>query len=364
MLRIFLHTVVWIGGVIFLLSSCEQAKQKIALNEIQVIGSHNSYKIAIEKPLWDYLYSVDSARAISLQYGHIPILEQLELGLRNLELDVFYDPLGGHFSNPKGLRIVQSIGGKSLPYDENEKLKEPGLKMFHIQDIDFRSHHLLFKDALKEIKKWSDKNPKHTPVFVLINTKDQKVEDLIEPLLFSKAALDSLDMEIKRVFNENQLITPDWVRGDFETLEEAILTKAWPDLNESKGRFLFVLDENSEKINSYLGGHASLKRRVLFTNSKEGNPEAAFRIINDPLKDFDYIKDLVSRGYIVRTRADSGTKESRNNDYRRFEKAKASGAQIISTDYYIPATLYKSSFKVSFENNSYERVKINKDVQE
>lgn len=333
-------------------------KSELRLNEIQVIGSHNSYKIAIEKPLWETLCQMDSAKASSLQYGHISIKKQLELGLRNLELDVFYDPQGGYFSNPKGLELVRESGVEPKEYDTEQKLAEPGLKMFHIQDVDFRSHHLLFKDALKVMKQWSDQNTNHTPIFVLMNTKDQKVKGTRDPLLFTKKAFDSLDNEIRSVFSEEDLITPDYVRGDFETLEEAVLSNGWPNLENVNGHFLFVLDEKEEKISSYLEGHPSLKGRVLFVNSPEGNPEAAFRIINNPIRDFDHIKDLVEKGYLVRTRADAGTKESRTNDYTKFEKAKESGAQVISTDYYIPTNLYQSDFKISFENNSYERKKI------
>jgi len=54
------------------------------LNDIQVIGSHNSYKVAIERPILDYLFKLDSATGRSLQYEHPPFTEQLELGLRNL----------------------------------------------------------------------------------------------------------------------------------------------------------------------------------------------------------------------------------------------------------------------------------------
>ncbi|MGQ1909190.1 phosphatidylinositol-specific phospholipase C1-like protein [Marinifilum sp. RC60d5] len=341
--------------IVLIASACR--KNEVRLNDIQVIGSHNSYKIAIEKPLWNYLAKVDSAKAMSLQYGHISIKKQLELGLRNVELDVFNDPQGGHFSNPKGLELIRESGVEPKEYDSEQKLAEPGLKMFHIQDIDFRSHHLLFKDCLKMMKKWSDENPDHTPIFVLMNTKDQKVKGTRDPLPFTKEALDSLDKEINSVFSNDDLITPDLVRGDFESLEEAVLTNGWPKLDEVNGRFIFVLDEKEEKINHYLEGHPSLKGRVLFVNSPEGNPEAAFRIINNPIRDFDYIKSLVEKGYLVRTRADAGTKESRTLDYTRFEKAKESGAQVISTDYYIPTKLYKSPFRVAFENSTYERIK-------
>ena len=341
--------------LVFAFVGCKS--NNVALNNIQVIGSHNSYKIAIEAPLYDYLHTLESKKMESLQYTHISLEEQLNLGLRNLELDVFYDPKGGHFSNPKGLEIVKSLGQEPLAFDVEEKLKQPGLKMFHVQDIDFRSHHLLFKDGLKTLKKWSDNNPNHTPIIVLVNTKDQKVSQTREPLAFDKNALDALDDEIKSVLPANQLITPDDVRGDFESLEKAVLTKGWPSLNNVKGKFLFVLDEKEERINKYLLDHESLKERVLFVNSKEGNPEAGFRIVNNPVKELAYIKELVSKGYMVRTRADASTKEARTNDYEKFEKAKASGAQVISTDYYVPSTLFDSDYKVIFEDGTYEKIK-------
>ena len=353
-----------IAGVIlyialsFFSSSCERSNDDVLLNKVQVIGSHNSYKIPIENELWEYLNQAKPSKAKSLQYGHISIEDQLQLGLRSIELDIFHDPQGGRFTNPLGLEIVKEMGKNPLPYDKENKLSEPGLKMFHIQDVDFRSHHLLFKDCLKTMKAWSDKNPEHTPIFILINAKDKVIDSLnVVPLPFTVSALDSIDKEIRSVFDEDQLITPDWVRGDYNTLEEVILKEGWPELNDSKGRFLFVLDEKEEKIKRYINQQSSLKNKVMFVNIPEGNPEAAFRIINDPVKELDYIKELVGKGYLVRTRADSGTKEARTNDYTKFEKAIESGAQVISTDYYIPSMLFQSSFKVVFEDGTYERIK-------
>ncbi len=73
----------------------------------------------------------------------------------------------------------------------------------------------------------------------------------------------------------------------------------------------------------------------MFVNAKPGSPEAAFIILNDPVKYEDSIQHLVKSGYLVRTRADAGTTEARNRDYRRFEAALRSGAHFITTDYYI-----------------------------
>jgi len=98
------------------------------------------------------------------------------------------------------------------------------------------------------LKQWSDENADHIPVFVLMNTKDQKVKGTRNPLPFTKEAFDSLDKEILSVFSAEDLITPDFVRGDHESLEDAILTDDWPNLEKVKGRFLFVIDEKEEKI--------------------------------------------------------------------------------------------------------------------
>jgi len=60
------------------------------LNESQVIGSHNSYKSAMPLPILEYLKKINPRTAESLEYEHLPLSEQLNLGLRNLELDVFH----------------------------------------------------------------------------------------------------------------------------------------------------------------------------------------------------------------------------------------------------------------------------------
>ena len=321
------------------------------LNETQVIGSHNSYKSAMPTPILEYLTKINPTAAQSLEYEHLPLSEQLDLGLRNLELDVFHDPLGGKYANPKSLAMLP----ERTVFDAKKELQEPGMKLFHVQDLDVQSHHLLFKNALLELKSWSNLNPDHHPVFVLINAKDGQVPMTVSPLSFTGTALDSIDLEVRTHLGMDKLITPDLVRGDYESLETAVLAGNWPELDAVRGKFLFVLDESESKIRRYLVEKPALKNAVLFVNLKEGNPEAGFRIINDPVSNEAYIQDLVRKGYIIRTRADSDTKEARIGDYSKFEKAKASGAQVISTDYYIPSRLFPSDYSVSFENKTFER---------
>lgn len=351
----YIFYLIAIPSILFIASAFNQENEP-KLNDIQVIGSHNSYKIGIEKPLFDLLLQKDSTLS-SLEYEHIPLTDQLNLGLRSLELDIFYDPDGGYYSNPKGLKYVKNQGAQPLPFDKDNKLQKPGLKVFHVQEFDFRSHQLLFKEALEELNKWSLANDGHTPIIITINAKDGEIPQTRKPFPFNAKALKSIDEEIKKVFTENQLITPDFVRGGFATLEQAILKEGWPHLGEVKNRFLFVLDEGDEKANVYLSNFPNLEDAILFLNKEQGNPTAAFRIVNDPIKNFDKITELVAKGYMVRTRADSGTKEARTNDYKRFEKAKASGAHVITTDYYMPSTLFESDFKITFKDGTFERIR-------
>ncbi|AYN69549.1 hypothetical protein D1013_00505 [Euzebyella marina] len=347
---------VFLLGIIFISKPpLKIQNDTIKLNDIQIIGSHNSYKIAIEEPLFNLLLQKDSSLK-SLEYEHIPLNDQLNLGLRSLELDVFDDPDGSYYSNPKGLDFIKEKGLAPLPFDEEKKLQEPGLKVFHVQEFDFRSHHLLFKEALEELKIWSSSNIGHTPIIITLNAKDGQIPQTRKPFPFTAKALKNIDKEIREVFSEEQLIVPDLVRGNFNTLQEAILANGWPNLNDVKNRFMFVLDEGDTKADAYISNFPNLEGAALFVNKEEGNPTSAFRIINDPIKNFDKIKNLVSKGYLVRTRADANTKEARTNDYKRFEKAKNSGAQIITTDYYMPSKLFKSDFKVSFEDGTFEKI--------
>lgn len=323
----------------------------LKLNEIQVIGSHNSYKQSIDRALFAYLSKRDSAAMSTIDYSHISLTQQLDLGLLDLEIDLYADPEGGKYSRPLGLELVKG----QPPFDTDSVMKQPGFKVFHIPDIDFRSNCLTFKMCLQELKKWSENHPDHYPIFITMNAKDEgiKREGFNIPQKFTSSTFDSLDAEITTYLGKENVITPDMVKGKYPTLESAVLHGNWPLIKNVKGKFLFVLDETDYKIPTYIKGHPSLQGRVLFTNSLPHTPEAAVMILNNAKT--DSILSMVKKGYIVRTRADSDTKEARNNDKSTFEAACKSGAQIITTDYYQKSTHFKSDYVISFTGNTYLR---------
>jgi hypothetical protein len=255
---------------------------------------------------------------------------------------VFTDPDGGLFADPAGPRVVAQAGlpPDLPPHDPNGVLRRPGLKVFHVQDIDFRSRCLTLVACLRTIKRWSDDNPRHLPLTILLELKDDPIPDpgfgFVIPRQFGPADVDAVDREIRSVFSERQLLTPDDVRGRHPTLEDAVLKRGWPRLGEARGKVLFALDNEGEEKRLYLAGHPSLRGRVLFTSSRPGAPEAAFVKLNDPLDDGALIRDLVARGYIIRTRADADTEQARTGDTTQRDAALASGAQFVSTDYPVP----------------------------
>jgi len=326
------------------------------LNHVQVLGTHNSYHVEPRPALLQAIASFDPQAAASMEYTHRPFDEQLGLlGIRQVELDVFADPNGGLFAVPLGPIFVQGYPDPIKP-----QLLAPGLKVLHTQDIDFETRCLTFVSCLQAIKAWSDANPGHLPVMVLVQANDAVVPlppglpPLTVPAPFGAAALDQIDADIRTVFADDELITPDDVRGDRATLEQAVLNDGWPTLRESRGRLLFALDNTDLKRDLYLAGHPSLKGRVLFTDSPPGSPESAFVKVNDPLANQQYISQLVEAGYIVRTRADADTLEARFGLTARRDAALASGAQFVSTDYPEPDPDFSTGYfvEVADETNA------------
>ncbi|MBW2549125.1 MAG: hypothetical protein JRE82_18325, partial [Deltaproteobacteria bacterium] len=100
------------------------------------------------------------------------------------------------------------------------ELDEPGLKVLHTQDLDFETHCLTFQACLTSLKEWSDANPDHVPITVMVEAKEEAIDnalaetlDFTIPLEFGPEDLAALDDEILAVFPAAQLITPDDVRG-------------------------------------------------------------------------------------------------------------------------------------------------------
>ena len=306
---------------------------EVHLNEIQTVGSHNSYHLLPSEPEVKLRNSFLGDADHGLEYRHAPLPVQFQSQkVRQIELDVFLDASGGKYASPL-LRSAAGVGA----YDP--VMNQPGIKVLHVQDVDYASTCLTLKACLTQVKGWSDANPTHAPLAILLELKDEDVPfpgfTFVHPEPFNAAAMDTLDAEIRSVMSADDLITPDDIRGAHPTLQEAVTTDGWPTLGASRGKVMFLMDNGGAYRTSYLSGHPNLEGRVLFTNATAGAPDAAFVQHNDS-GDVALIQDLVQQGYVVRTRADGDTNEARANDTTARDNAFESGAQWVSTDYPVP----------------------------
>jgi hypothetical protein len=302
------------------------------VNDIVTIGTHNSYKQQIDPRIFALVSAQAPKIAPGLDYSHIPLAAQLDDGARAIEIDVAYDPKGGLFAHPLGPRLT----GVPLPAGFVETMSRPGFKVLHFQDFDFRSSCLTLTACLTILRDWSRVHPDHALILLTFNAKDDSVPQGTQALKYDAAAFDALDGEIRSVLAPSDLITPDDVQGSYPTLREAILNHGWPTLGAARGKFILALDEEGAKIALYRGKRKSLEGRVMFVNADEDSPAAAYLTLNEALTDTAHITADVTRGFLVRTRADADTVEARANDTRRRDRALASGAQYVSTDYMEP----------------------------
>ncbi|MFK7827521.1 MAG: Ca2+-dependent phosphoinositide-specific phospholipase C [Oligoflexales bacterium] len=253
-------------------------------NTIQVKGSHNSYHQRPSIPL-----------SLGWNYSHPPLQKQFsEHKIRQIEFDLHWD-------------------------QENELIN-----VFHIPIIDLRSSCKTLGSCFKQMISWSKNHRFHDPIMVLLDIKNS-----IREKERAFAYLSLIEQQIKDYFPVQNIYTPDELKGTFKNLHTAVTTRGWPSYRSMKGKFLFVLHTKGLLRSVYNMQEPKLDTKLMFSESDGLSSYSAIIIKNDPVQQFDVIKQLVEKGFIVRTRADAGLKHSP----LRIEKAIKSGAQIITTDF-------------------------------
>ena len=148
----------------------------IRLNQLQALGTHNSYHTYPAPPL---------DGVASLDYYEDPLDVQLQdQGVRQFELDV-------NVTND----------GTGL------------FDVLHVQGLDEGTTCRAFLDCLTTIRNWSVAHPQHAPIAILLELKNN---DFNLPVPFSNwvaGDLDRLDTSIRSVFRAKEMFTPDDLRG-------------------------------------------------------------------------------------------------------------------------------------------------------
>lgn len=274
----------------------------LRMNQVQALATHNSYHVRDEPgglPEWQYSFD-----PLPVQLG--------EQGVRAIELDLHWVP---------------------------DKLDH--LEVFHVQlGLDEGTTCRRFTDCLRQVRAFSDANPGHHPIVIQLEVKEGQGE----PSLSAQ-----IDAEIRSVFREPLIVTPDLVRGSHATLAEAIASEGWPKLGAVRGRVVFGLDCNRDLCLRYVGDDGTLDGQLVFPDSTPADSFAAFAVHNSP---DDGARTLVEAGFLVRVFADDylGVVEDGED---QLDEALASGAQIVSTDFPVPAA--GSSYSASIPGGTPSR---------
>lgn len=342
----------------------------LRLNELQYLGTHNSYHIAPEQIVSQMLVKFDYGRGKkwdaaalndALAYTHVPLDIQLALGLRTFELDIHDDEQGGRYANPGIVKVYKKNGiNSNIPYDRHGQMQQPGFKVLHNADYDYRSNCKRLITCLSLIKSWSDAHPRHIPIIIQVEPKSgskQAITPDYDPKVSPEFDLETfmrLEAEILSVFSRTDILTPDDVRGPFNTLREALNKQGWPKLKEIAGKVMFILIHPDEATMRYVGPTQSLKNKLMFANLWEQNAGSSFVIYNNPQKKkhISALKQAAKQNLLTYTRADANSAEARAFNYARFKAAVKTGANLISTDFPFPDNRI-SNYSVEFTGGVY-----------
>ncbi|MBR4049991.1 MAG: hypothetical protein IKK09_05800 [Clostridia bacterium] len=293
----------------------------LKFNELRYTATHNSYQTE----------SVDELKQIyrklsDLTFGLVPenmadfvsptLTDQLNSGIYSLEIDIEVFDRDGDISftcmhNPR-FQMTTSC------YD--------------------------FALAMREIAMWSDNNPNHLPITLIIEPKESflPLEDMkVLNLDYAK----ELDKTLRATLGD-RLFTPADMLREYESFGEMRRANDWCKVKDMLGKVLILFHE-CNTTEGYIELDPTIKSQAMFPMLREKDMErdcASFLLLNRPVKEFKAIEKAISLGLIVRTRADEFTDVTEEKREKAFE----SGAQIMSTDYPVRQGLTADDYVVCF----------------
>lgn len=294
----------------------------LRFNELRYIATHNSYQTESVEELKNIYYNLSD-----LTFGLVSrktadfvsptLTEQLESGIFSLELDV---------------EVIDKGDGVLFT-------------CMHSPNTQKTTSCYDFSLALKEIAMWSDNNPDHLPITIIIEPKENFIPADGYKILGSKY-VDDFDKVLRDGLGD-KLFTPADMLRDYNSFGEMRRADDWCEVKDMLGKVLILFHE-CRATEDYIKIDPSLKSQAMFPMLSASGAQrdcASFLLINDP-ENCDSAYYIDKMNFVVRTRADKFTKVTG----KRREDAFACGAQIISTDYPVRKGITAEDYVVSFEN--------------
>lgn len=297
----------------------------IKFNEISFIGTHNSY----QTPSTDELKTIyNNLSEITLgevagnkaDFWSESLTNQLNCGIRSLEMD---------------FEVFDRDGDISFT-------------CMHQPNFDMTTSCYDFSLGIKEIAMWSDNNPNHLPITIIVEPKTGFLP-LKDMKAFSIEYADELDKMFRDTLGD-KLFTPADMLRDYESFGEMRAADDWCKVEDMLGKVLILLHEG-DVTQDYIDIDPSIKSQAMFPmlRYRDINRDCtSFIIHNDPYDLFNINDYVISeKKIIVRTMSDKFTSVSID----KIRTAFATDAHIVSTDFPRRTDSTESSFVVAFEES-------------
>lgn len=277
------------------------ASENLPYNRLRTIGTHNSYKLRTTGAMQfvsKTLFPVVGASPNAFEYDHDTLTEQLNLGVRSLELDL-------SFSKREG---------------------EERFTVQHSPLFDGNSSAIDLILALEEIAEWSRYNEGHIPITVLLEVK----EDFLMKAGSRKLKESDFSALYRTVSDTlgDRLLTPSEMWNGEATARAVREKNAYPALRETLGKVIVILHPG--KFTDTLAS-VPLSEQKLFVmanlSERENYAETALFVLGN--RPGDEADQASKEGFIVRTRLD----DALFVDEARAARAIEGRAQILSTDF-------------------------------
>lgn len=302
----------------------------IKINELNFIATHNSYQSASTdetKKLYGKLSELTFGlvAANSSDFKSETLTDQLNLGIRSLEIDIETFDRDGEIS----------------------------FTCMHSPYIEMATSCYDFELAMKEISMWSDNNPNHLPITIIIEPKSAFIP-LKDMKFFNLDYAKALDATLRKALGE-KLFTPADMLRDYASFGEMRKADDWCEVKDMLGKVVILLHEG-DVTEKYIGIDPSIKTQAMFPMLRYDDIErdcTSFILANDTKKLVEYQELAFENKIIMRTLADSFT--NKNED--EVAVIMASRTHIISTDHPPRTDNTADSYVLSFNGKTVRKAK-------
>ena len=302
----------------------------IHFDKLSFLGTHNSYET---RSVPNYIRFCDAMSNI------VPSL--LPAGTGTLDQDTLTDQF--------------NLGIRSIELDVEASKSEDGteFRCMHNPPFTMTTSCYDFTLALKEIVLWSDNNPGHLPITILL-----------EPKKLSLPLGDLRDFGIKeavemdKCLRENlgdKLFTPADMLRDYTSFAEMRNADDWCEVKSLLGKVIVLLHQKNDITPKYIKLDSTLRTQAMFPtlrSSDDKNDCASFILINDPKYAIQFKEKAKKSNLIVRIRLDSHPEYSAE----RLSLALECEPQIATTDFPPRMNMSPDEYFVAFPGQKTVRV--------